>query len=574
MDPALTLLLRTNLRVAWRRLASVRTQSRLLVGLISAFLVGYVVLSYGLFRFGLGFIARFPGLGPLLVERLLFLLFAFLFALLLLSNLVIAYTNLFRNRETQFLLTAPVPVQTIFRWKCLESLVLASWAFLFLIAPLLVAYGQTARVAWHFYPAVVGLVGLFILLPGMLGAMAALWLARWIDRRTFQMLVAVGFLVGGAAAWWRLRPGPVVDDAREVRVLAVVDRLLDTTSLAHAPWLPSYWLSASVQNWAEGALGTAAFFAAVLLSHVLFFGMLAFTRTGAAFATAADLVQSRGGVLRRWGPWREARDRRSGDAALLPVDGLDRALAMLGLSPATRAHVTKDLRLFLRDTTQWAQTALLFGLLAVYVLNLRQFTQRMDVAFWLNAVSYLNLGACALNVATLSTRFVFPQFSLEGRRVWLVGLAPQGLSRVLALKFRLASALSLLLALPLLVLSTWLLQLGLARTLFFMGVITVMTLVLNALATGLGALYPNFRETNPSKIVSGFGGTLTLILSFGYILGSVVLLGVGSPWGWRGESGFHWGRAIVSWTLFLVLGAVLGGVPYRVGCRRAARMEL
>ena len=37
---------------------------------------------------------------------------------------------------------------------------------------------------------------------------------------------------------------------------------------------------------------------------------------------------------------------------------------------------------------------------------------------------------------------------------------------------------------------------------------------LNALAVGLGAVYPNFREDNPSKIVSGFGGTLLELMTF------------------------------------------------------------
>ena len=46
------------------------------------------------------------------------------FALLLLSNLVISYTNLFRNREASFLLTAPVSWQTVFRWKLSQQVYL------------------------------------------------------------------------------------------------------------------------------------------------------------------------------------------------------------------------------------------------------------------------------------------------------------------------------------------------------------------------------------------------------------------------------------------------------------------
>ncbi|HSY73872.1 MAG TPA: hypothetical protein VK810_00235, partial [Dongiaceae bacterium] len=147
----LWLLVRVNVLQSWRKLLDTRRQSRLLTGLIAAFIVGYLLLSFALFYRGLLFMAKFPGLGALLTERLMYVLFAFLFALLLLSNLVISYTNLFRNRETAFLLSLPVSTQTIFRWKFIESTLLASWAFLFLIAPLLAAFGLVRGVPWHFY---------------------------------------------------------------------------------------------------------------------------------------------------------------------------------------------------------------------------------------------------------------------------------------------------------------------------------------------------------------------------------------------------------------------------------------
>src|SRR5438034_6594705 len=155
----LALLFRVNALQAWRRVKGIRERSRLLSSLIGFFIVGYVTLAFWLFRLGLEFvITHFPGLGSLLVERLLLLLFAFLFVLLLFSNLVISYTNLFRNRETTFLLSLPFPPQIIFRWKLIETALLASWAFLFLIAPLLAAYGLTNHVPWHVYPATVVLI--------------------------------------------------------------------------------------------------------------------------------------------------------------------------------------------------------------------------------------------------------------------------------------------------------------------------------------------------------------------------------------------------------------------------------
>src|SRR5580658_4728485 len=292
MSP-LWLLVRTNALHSWRRLKAVRSQSRLLTVIITIFVGGYLVLAFELFYHGMKFVAKFPGLGAVLTERLLYTLFAFLFGLLLLSNLVISYTNLFRNRETAFLLSLPVPTRTIFQWKFIESTILASWAFLFLIAPLLVAFGLVRGVPWHFYLLTALLIGLFIILPGVLGSALAIGIGRHLDRKSFQvvMLLIALLLLAFVAFWWKTNP--VDDDLLDKRTLEALDRLLAKTRFTMFPALPSYWLSSSILQWAEGITNGALFFAAVLLSHTLFFGSIAFTRFGNLFYDTASAVQSR-----------------------------------------------------------------------------------------------------------------------------------------------------------------------------------------------------------------------------------------------------------------------------------------
>jgi len=566
----LRLLLRVNTQSAWRKLKSLKEQSRLLTGVIFLFITGYLVLAYWLFYNGLKFVARFPGLGTLLMERLLFLLFAFLFVLLLLSNLVISYTNLFRNRETAFLLSQPVPTQTIFQWKFIESTLLASWAFVFLIAPFLAAYGLTRGVAWHFYLVTLVLVALFIVLPGVAGSYLAVNVARYLDRRVFQVLalLLVLGLVGGAAFWFR--PEPVSPEHVDTRVLAVLDKLLLRTSFAQYPLLPSYWLSSSVLKLIEGAVMGAAFFMLVLLSHVLFFGFLAFTRMGPLFYDAASAVESRGSVFARWA-WFRARSRRQEAGTYSP--GLAERLVrrLRWVAPDIRALVVKDTRMFWRDTTQWAQSLMLFGLLGAYIFNLRQFSQQLSNPFWAHLVSHLNLGACSLNLATLTTRFVYPQFSLEGKRLWIVGMAPLGLVRVVLTKYWLAAGTSLLVTLGLISLSCYMLEMTWRWTMFFAVAITVMTFTLTGLAVGLGVLYPNFKEENQSKIVSGFGGTFCLVLSFLYILSSVILLAFASPWSAASSTGHLQVSACLGG--FAILSILLGWLPLNLGLRRLRSFE-
>src|SRR6185295_18006710 len=144
---------------------------------------------------------------------------------------------------------------------------------------------------------------------------------------------------------------------------------------------------------------------------------------------------------------------------------------------------------------------------------------------------------------------------------------------VVKAKYWLANATSLTVTLGLITLSCHMLEMSVARTLFFAVAVTVMTLTLTGLAVGLGALYPNLKEENPSKIVSGFGGTFCLVLSFLYILASVVLLGFGTPWA-HPPTGEFFIRSVCCLSGFGVLSFALGWVPLQVAFQRVRSFEI
>lgn len=310
---------------------------------------------------------------------------------------------------------------------------------------------------------------------------------------------------------------------------------------------------------------------AVLLSDVLFFGFLAMTFSGKFFYEAFSTAQSRATLF---GQWEWARKRRNRRGKFEYHAGLAENFFGIfkNVSPGVRALLVKDARMFWRDTTQWGQTLVLFGLLGIYILNLRHFSQQLTNPFWIHLISYLNLGACALNLATLTTRFVYPQFSLEGKRLWIVGVAPLGLVKIVRVKFWFASFSALLISVGLMSLSCYMLKLPWTRTVYLIGIISVMTFTLTGLAIGLGALYPNFKEDNPSKIVSGFGGTFCLVLSFVYIVGSITMLAMGIPWTGphRAASGF----SFMIWGAFGIFSWLIGWIPFRMGLHRITKFEL
>ena len=210
-------------------------------------------------------------------------------------------------------------------------------------------------------------------------------------------------------------------------------------------------------------------------------------------------------------------------------------------------------------------------------MNLRKLGYDLQSPFWITVVSHLNLLVCCLALSTLTTRFIYPQFSLEGQRLWILGLSPLPLHRVLTLKLRLSASVLALVMVTLVVVSGVSLGLPRQRILFFSASILMMSYGLTSLALSLGALLPNFRESNPARIVSGFGGTACLIASFVYIVGGMVLLLIPSWENLRQDAvalvGYNGGLELAALGGVAVLTVVFGGIPYFFAKRQTKNLE-
>lgn len=492
------------------RLRGATRESPLLLIVLVAFILGYLGVGYWLFHAGLDYLYHFPLVGALLSQRILYLIFGFFFVMLVFSNLIIGYSTLFKNRETSWLLSLPLPHASIYRWKFLEALIVSSWALIFLSAPMMIAYGRVRDVAPVFYFQIALVYLPFVVLPALAGSWIIVFLVRILARsgvKKFGLLLALAVML---LLVFGIKP---VSDAEAMGAQDVLsfDQLLRHTRLSVNPFLPSAWLAQSVLAWSEGLTRQGMFFFLLLLSNALMGLLVGFELVGRCFFGSWTLaLSSRAERFHRRVESRRRRGRRRGL--------LERAVEVLRpLSPPASALVLKDVRLFWRDPAQWIQFMIFFGLLCIYVINLRNVAFDFQNPFWETMISYLNLAASALTLSTLTTRFVFPQFSLEGRRLWIVGLAPFGLRKVLLQKFTLSCLTSTAVTASLMIASSVMLHLPAAKVVFFAVTIGLMSAALSGLAVGLGALFPNFKEDNPSKIVSGFGGTLCLVISFIYI---------------------------------------------------------
>ncbi|MDB6171343.1 MAG: hypothetical protein JWL59_654 [Chthoniobacteraceae bacterium] len=560
-------LFRLMLWVQWRslcaRIRGVRRQSPLLLFVLSAFIIGYLGAGYWIFKAGLGYLYHFPLVGSLLSQRILFLVFGFFFMMLAFSNLIIGYSTLFKNRETQWFLSLPISHRNIYQWKFCEALAISSWALIFLSAPMMIAYGRVHSVSPEFYPQVAMVFLPFVVIPALAGSWGILCFVRIMARRNVKR---IGLLISAAILLWLifgLKPVTELDSANTQEVVTF-DKLLHNTRLSLHPLLPSAWLTRSVLAWSEGLATQGYFYFLLLLSNAMLGLLLGFEVVGRCFYESWTIsLSSRAERFQRKSEAKRLRGARH--------SWLERACHFF-LSPPAAALVVKDVRLFWRDPAQWIQFMVFFGLLCIYVLNVRNVAFDFKNPFWDTLISYLNLSASSLTLSTLTTRFVFPQFSLEGRRIWILGLSPMGLPKVLLQKFWLSCLTAMVITVSLMATSSTLLHLPWSKRLFFMGSVALMSAALSGLAVGLGALFPNFKEENPSKIVSSFGGTLCLILSFVYI---ALFVGLASIPDMRQVTRIQFPISdAVAWTIPVVMSACLLFIPMILASRQVKNMEI
>ncbi len=572
------LLMEANGHMVRRRVASLRQESSLMVGVIALFVLGYWVTAYIVFHMGFVKLENLYGLGLVLMDRMLYLFFAFLFVMLVFSNMIIGYSAFFKSQETQWMLTLPVPQADVFRWKLAETAVLASWAFVFLSAPLMAAYGVARHVTPWFYLKVFLLLLPFAVIPAALGSLVIMLVTRYLHRRVFKwalfgigtvliVLVAVVLKPVEAA---KLQTG---------QMLVVLEGLLHNSRASLQPLLPSYWVASGVIAWGDGLAWQGTFFFLVLASNALMAMLVCVNTSARLFYDGWSRNHSQGG----FSAGLPLLDQSPAHPHTAWLDRLFDCLPRV--HPATRALMVKDIRTFWRDTSQWSQFVIFFGLLGVYVLNLRNVAYDWSNEFWATFVSFLNLGASSMTLATLTTRFVFPQFSLEGKRLWVVGMVPYGLKRVVLEKFWLSSFGSVAITLTLMLVSSWMLHVPAWLTLLFGATVVLISFGLCGIAVGIGTLFPNFgsgstanrRDDNPAKIVSGFGGTFCFVMSLAYII--LVIGAEALPFYLQstgaGFSPEQYSWAIVgSWIFVSLVSLAATSVPMTLALRRVESLEM
>jgi ABC-2 type transport system permease protein len=475
-----------------------------------------------------------------LLERLFGLIFLISFTMLFMSSIINGLSCFFLSKKLPFLFSLPLPRKKILSVQFLENWGTSSYLIVMFLFSFLLAYASSFDVSWQQYGSFVLLLLLFTLSPVAMGSAAVVMLIRFFPvRRIHQLvtLIACVFLGALMISVRMMKPERLLNPSTTDDFV----RLVQDLTVPSMSYLPSAWTSkAAVQGQFEPVLYLLLF--TVVTLFLLVAAMLAFYQKAFIFSQESRSLRGK--------PFAK---RSSSKSPGHPVAALMR----------------KDLRLFLRDATQWSQLLLLAALVIVYLLNIKNLAIQLPMVRWI--VSFINLGLAGFVLAALSVRFLFPSVSMEGRSFWIVRTLPISFRSLLWCKYLIFFPPFLLFSQMLVYFSNRILKVPEFFLLLSMANVFAISFALTGLAIGIGALLPNFKSDNPSQIAVGPGGVLYMLLSFIYLT-LMFGLQVRPVWYYVIRHSDEINNSLYALAA-IVLTLAVGLIPLEWGARRLARSE-
>lgn len=451
--------------------------------------------------------AQYAELGDYLLRIGLSWLFLTFISFLAFSGIVTALSTFFLSDDLRLILAAPIARRRVFLARFARTVAQAGWMVVVFLLPVLAGIGVAKCAPWSFIVTAAMTVVPFVIIPVALGSLITLLLVNVFPARRARdilMLMGLVFAISLVLMLRFLQPERLL----RVESMPEVTDFFATLQSPITPLLPSFWAGEALFDGLQGAHD--------------------WLHLAALWSTAAMAIVAVGWAFERWHFTGFSKAQEARKARFTQWRILDRLAGLLPLSQVRKHLLIKDLKVFLRDVSQWSQLLLLVALMLVYLYNFRVLDlERIPYmsAFLKNVYAFINLAMAGFVMSTVTVRFVFPAVSAEGAAFWIIRTAPISLRDFLWSKFWTGLVPVLLLTEILIVAGNELL--GVDPFLKRMSAVAIvfMAFALVGLACGLGARYPRFAADNASQIAGSYGGVAFMILAVLFIIVMIVLLG-------------------------------------------------
>lgn len=454
-------------------------------------------------------LCEYGDFGDFLLRLGLSWLFLTFLAFLAFSGVVTSLATFFLADDLRVLLAAPVAARRLFLARFTRTLGQASWMVVVFMTPVLLGVGVAKCASPAYYLTSIMVVAPFATIPVAVGAGATLLIVNVFPAkraRDILMLTGLLFAAGLVLVLRFIRPEQLL----KVESLPDIADFFTTLQSPITPLLPSFWAGESLYASLQGGVD--------------------WLHGGALWSTALAFTVILGAANERWHFSGYSRSQEAGKARVTQFRAVDAIANALPLPIVRRHLLLKDVKVFLRDVSQWLQLLPLLALVLLYLYNFSALDlERVQFMSGVvkNVYAFLNLGLAGFVLATVAVRFVFPAVSAEGAAFWIIRTSPISFHDFLWSKFWTGLFPIAVLAEVLTVAANYLLGVDPFLKVVSAVSIILMSFALVGLATGLGARYPRFgADTN--QAAGSYGGVAFMILAVLFIIVTVVLLGSAS----------------------------------------------
>ena len=346
--------------------------------LLAGLAIGFWIGTYLVIRRVLRYFETVFDLGPGLAYQLLLIILLTFLSMLLFSNLVASLSTYFLARDLDLVHATPISRDAFFFARLIQTTVNSSWMVLFFSLPIFAAYGSVFGGGWVLYVWIGLILPLFLIIPAALGIVITHLLVYFLPaKRIRDVLFFIG-LIAFVVMFFLFRfsqPERLVQPESFGNFM----QFLSAMETPSSPFLPSSWSADILAGTLFNRETEQGFFFALLASYALFLPVAASWISGAVYFEG----------------WSKAQESRQGRRKFVWFDRLLDAATRL-FPETTRAIMIKDIKTFLRDTTQWSQLFLLLALIVVYLYNFKVLPldrSPMPAGTLRTLVSFANLGA-------------------------------------------------------------------------------------------------------------------------------------------------------------------------------------
>lgn len=439
--------------------------------------------------------------------------------------------SLYLAGDMDFLLSAPVPMRSVFASKLLQT-VLPNFSFLTSIGlPVLYGLGIAGDYNLLYYLFVPVVMVAVTLSAGGIAGLLVIAVARIFPAR--RVAEVLGFFVAIFSVLCS-QLGNFMRFGENEFTAAQFGSSIQVFSQFNTPWFPLTWAGRGLAALGAGQwLPGIAFLGLTLILSAGLFGLVLVTAERMYYTGWANMQ-----VV--------ARRRKNGRPRLMPAMAAQQTISrpsfLIRLIPGpVRAIVWKDFLVLRRDLRHLSQviTPLIFGVLYAFMLFRPDSSSSPDIGqkadLFLGSfqpmMEHANVALVIMVGWMLMNRLASMSFSQEGKDYWVLKVAPLSAAKLLTAKFIVAY-------LPVLALScVYLFVISLIQgvsffVLFYNLVIVAFCLAgMDGILLCFGAVGANLKWEDPRKMNSGNWGCLGMILApmftflaLGLFLGPLLLM--------------------------------------------------